>query len=88
MEEIQTCDGRSLTSPLRFISKPFHGSSEKAGAVEGTRHPQGSPDDGRGDFSTEEDAERADGVRGEHADDGERHRELPVQGVSQDCAQE
>lgn len=42
-----------------------------------------SPDDGRGDFRAEEDAERADCMGGEHADDGERHGELPVQGVPQ-----
>ena len=42
-----------------------------------------SPDDRGRDFGTEENAERADGVRREHADDGEGHRELPVQCVSQ-----
>ena len=44
---------------------------------------QGSPDDRRSDFSTEEYAEGADCMRREHADDGEGHRELPVQRVSQ-----
>lgn len=48
----------------------------------------GLPDDSRSDFSTEENAERADGVRREHADDGEGHREFPVQSVSQDCPTE
>lgn len=43
----------------------------------------GSPDNGWSDLSAEENAECADCVRGEHADDGEGHGELPVQGVSQ-----
>lgn len=47
--------------------------------------PPGSPDDGRSDLSTKENAERADSVRREHANDGEGHREFPVQGVSQNC---
>lgn len=47
-----------------------------------------SPDDSRSDFSAEENAEDADGVRGEHADDGEGHREFPVQGVAQNCREE
>lgn len=51
-------------------------------------NPPGSPDNSRSDFSTEEDAERADRVRGKHSDDGECHWEFPVQSVSQDCAQE
>lgn len=41
-----------------------------------------SPDHSRSDFSTKENAECADCVRGEHANDGEGHRELPVQTVS------
>jgi hypothetical protein len=36
------------------------------------------PDDGGSDLSAEEDAEGADGMRGEHSNDGECHRELPV----------
>lgn len=47
-------------------------------------HP-GSPDNSRSDFSTKENAECADCVRGEHANDGEGHREFPVQSVSQNC---
>lgn len=37
-----------------------------------------SPDHSWSDFSTKENAECADCVRGEHADDGEGHREFPV----------
>lgn len=50
-------------------------------------HP-GSPDNSWSDFSTKENAEYADCVRGEHADDGEGHREFPVQSVSQNCPRE
>lgn len=62
------------------------GCSEHAKA--GTRQDQAqtsTPDDSRSDFSTKEYAEGADGVRREHANDGEGHRELPVQSVSQNC---
>lgn len=44
-----------------------------------------SPDDGGGDFGTEEDAQVADGVGGEHADDGEGNREVPIQRIRALC---
>ena len=44
---------------------------------------EGVPDDSRCDLSTEENAEGADRRGGEHSDDGECHREFPVQSVSQ-----
>lgn len=48
----------------------------------------GSPDDSRSNFSTKEYAECADCMRGEHADDGESHREFPVQGIAQNWREE
>lgn len=45
--------------------------------------PASLPDNSRSDFSTEEDAERADRMRREHSDDGKRHGKFPVQSVSQ-----
>lgn len=50
-------------------------------------HPD-SPDHSRSDFSTKEYTQCADSMRGEHADDGEGHREFPVQSVSQNCREE
>lgn len=50
-------------------------------------HP-GSPDNSWSYLSTKENTECADCMRGEHADDGEGHREFPVQSVSQNCPRE
>lgn len=78
--------------PLCCISSCMYGCNEK---LEGSPKycvcvydQPGSPDDSRSDFSTKEYAECADSVRGEHADDGEGHREFPVQRVTQNCPEE
>lgn len=87
IRSVQRLAGTSkrLARPLRFISSCIHGVMKRLETCTSSRlygHP-GSPDNGRSDFSAEENAERADCVRGEHADDGEGHWEFPVQSVSQ-----
>lgn len=44
-----------------------------------------SPDDSRRDLCAVEDTKSADGMRGEHSDDGKRHREPLIQRVPENC---